>query len=77
MSSNKLVTILGALVFLALACASLYRLLVGFPITIAGMEIGQTVSLPCVRILRRSQHHAFPERKCERPPLIHGCDDAE
>jgi membrane protein implicated in regulation of membrane protease activity len=45
MSSHKLATLIGALVFLALACASLYRLLVGFPITIAGMQIGQTVSL--------------------------------
>ena len=45
MSSHKLVTVLGALVFLVIACASLYRLLVGFPITIAGMEIGQTASL--------------------------------
>jgi hypothetical protein len=44
MSSHKLATVIGALVFLALACASLYRLLVGFPITIAGMQIGQTVS---------------------------------
>ena len=44
MNSNKLATVLGALVFLALACASLYRLLVGFPITIAGMQVGQTAS---------------------------------
>ena len=44
MSSNKLFTGIGALIFAALALASLYRLMVGFPITINGHHIGQTTS---------------------------------
>ena len=44
MSSNRAVSLIGALVFLGLAAFALYRLLVGFPITIGGMQIGQTMS---------------------------------
>jgi len=44
MSSNKFALVLGALVFLALAACALYRLLVGFPIVIGGMQVGQTTS---------------------------------
>jgi hypothetical protein len=44
MSSHKLATVIAAFVFLILAAASLYRLLVGIPITIGGYEIGQTMS---------------------------------
>lgn len=44
MSSNRLAAIIGALVFLALAAGALYRLLVGFPIVIGGMQVGQTTS---------------------------------
>lgn len=44
MSSNRLFIIVGALVFACLAIASLYRLMVGFPITIGGQQIGQTTS---------------------------------
>lgn len=42
MPSHRLASLVGALVFLALALLSLYRLLVGFPISIGGHEIGQT-----------------------------------
>lgn len=42
MSSNKLGSIVGAIVFLTLALISLYRLLFWFPITIGGMHVGQT-----------------------------------
>ena len=42
MSSNKLASMIGALIFLALAAAALYRLMVGFPIVIGGMQVGQT-----------------------------------
>lgn len=45
MSSHYAVRIIAALVFLVLAAASLYRLMVGFPISIGGMEVGQTASL--------------------------------
>lgn len=41
MANRNIFTVLGALVFLLLACVALYRLLVGFPITIGGMEVGQ------------------------------------
>ena len=44
MSSNRTVSIIAALVFLALAAVALYRLLVGFPITVGGMQVGQTTS---------------------------------
>ena len=44
MSGRKLLSIVGALIFLILAGACLYRLLVGIPITIGGHMIGQTVS---------------------------------
>lgn len=42
MPSNKIGSLLGALVFLAVAALALYRLLVGFPISIGGEELGQT-----------------------------------
>lgn len=42
--SHKLASLVGAFVFLILACASLYRLLVGFAVTIGGMQIGQTMT---------------------------------
>ena len=44
MTTRKLVLWLAALVFLLAAGLNLYRLLVGFPITIAGYEVGQTAS---------------------------------
>jgi hypothetical protein len=44
MSSNRLFVFVGALAFAALAAGALYRLLVYFPITIAGHMIGQTMS---------------------------------
>jgi len=44
MPSNKIGSLLGALVFLAIAALALYRLLVGFPISIGGQEIGQTTT---------------------------------
>ena len=45
MSGHKPAAIIGALVFLLIAAASLYRLLVGIPITIGGQQVGQTMSL--------------------------------
>ena len=44
MAGRRPLFIVGALVFLLLAAACLYRLLVGLPITICGHMIGQTVS---------------------------------
>jgi hypothetical protein len=44
MPSNKLASLVGALVFLVLALISLYRLLFWFPISIAGEQVGQTAS---------------------------------
>lgn len=42
MSTYRLAAFLGATVFLAIAAAALYRLLVGFNITLGGLEVGQT-----------------------------------
>lgn len=44
MPSNRAAALIGAVVFLCLAAVALYRLLVGFPITIGGMQVGQTTS---------------------------------
>ena len=44
MSSNRTLSLIGGLVFLCLAALALYRLLVGFPMTIGGMHVGQTMS---------------------------------
>jgi len=44
MSGHRLVTLIAAGLFLLLACASLYRFLVGFPVTIAGESVGQTAT---------------------------------
>ena len=44
MANRNIFTLLGALVFLLVACVALYRLLVGFPISIGGEEVGQTSS---------------------------------
>lgn len=42
MATRKLVLTLAALIFLLITAAALYRLLVGFPISIGGAEVGQT-----------------------------------
>ena len=44
MSSRRVASLIGALVFLALAGCALYRLMVGYPMEIGGMHIGQTMS---------------------------------
>jgi hypothetical protein len=42
MNSSRAATLIGALVFLVVAAAALYRLLFGYPISIGGAEVGQT-----------------------------------
>jgi hypothetical protein len=44
MSSHRIATLLGALVCLAISGLALYRLLVGIPITIGTMKVGQVSS---------------------------------
>ena len=44
MSSNRLASLVGGVVFLILALVSLYRLLFWFPIDIGGAHVGQTAS---------------------------------
>jgi hypothetical protein len=44
MSTYRIASLVGAIVFLAIAALALYRLMVGFPITIGGVEVGQTSS---------------------------------
>ncbi|MCF2514178.1 hypothetical protein LVY65_03720 [Sphingomonas sp. G124] len=41
MATRKLVLSAAAIIFLLVALGALYRLLVGFPISIGGVEIGQ------------------------------------
>jgi len=41
MGTRKIVLSAAALIFLFVAAAALYRLLVGFPMAIGGVEIGQ------------------------------------
>ncbi len=41
MGSRKLVLTVVAIIFLLITAAALYRLLVGFPMSIGGEEIGQ------------------------------------
>ena len=42
--SNKIPMFIAAVVFLIAGAAGFYRLMVGFPIIIAGVAIGQTAS---------------------------------
>ena len=44
MFSSKLSSLLGGIVFLLIALAGLYRLMVWFPINIAGWQVGQVPS---------------------------------
>lgn len=39
---NRVATVSGGIIFLIVAALALYRLLVGFRITIGDMEVGQT-----------------------------------
>ena len=42
MASRKLVLSIAAIIFLLITLGAVYRLLVGFPMSIGGAEIGQT-----------------------------------
>jgi hypothetical protein len=42
--SNRVPIFLAAIIFLIGAAAGLYRLLIGFPIIVGGLPIGQTAS---------------------------------
>lgn len=44
MSSNRAVSVICAAIFLLIAALALYRLLVGFPISIGGVEVGQVAT---------------------------------
>ena len=44
MARYRLFTLVGAIVFLVLAAANLWRILVGFPITIGGVMVGNAIS---------------------------------
>ena len=44
MTNYRIFTLLGAIVFLLIAALNLWRLLVGFPITIGGVYIGKATS---------------------------------
>ena len=40
MSTYRIATLVGAFVFLAIACLALYRMLFGMPISIGGVMVG-------------------------------------
>jgi hypothetical protein len=42
--SSRIISLIAAIVFLVLALGSLYRLIVGFPVTIGGMMVGQVAT---------------------------------
>lgn len=44
MSSNRLASLAGGIIFLVVAAISLYRLLYWFPITIGGQQVGQAAT---------------------------------
>jgi membrane protein implicated in regulation of membrane protease activity len=44
MTSRKIFLLIAAVIFLLLGLAGFYRLMVGFPLSIAGAHLGQTTS---------------------------------
>ena len=44
MTSRRLFTLLAAIIFLLVAAVNFYRLMFGFPISIGGYMIGNTIS---------------------------------
>ena len=51
MNSSRAATLIGALVFLAIAAAALYRLLFGYPISIGGAEQNTFRATPLAEML--------------------------
>ena len=50
MSSNRLASLAGGIVFLVVAGICLYRLLFWFPITIGGQQVGQAATFLALAI---------------------------
>lgn len=50
MSSNRLASLAGGIVFLVVAGICLYRLLYWFPITIGGQQVGQAATFLALAI---------------------------
>jgi high-affinity Fe2+/Pb2+ permease len=50
MSSNRLASLAGGIIFLVLAGLCLYRLLYWFPITIGGQQVGQAATFLALAI---------------------------
>jgi len=50
MSSNRLASLAGGIVFLVVAGVCLYRLLYWFPITIGGQQVGQAATFLALAI---------------------------
>ena len=44
MDGRRLLLILGSLLFLIIGLSGFYRLMVGYPISIGGLQFGQTLS---------------------------------
>ena len=69
MGTRKLVLSAAAVIFLLIAVASLYRLLVGFPITIGGQEIGQVITFLVLVVSIAFSAMLFKEAKSGRTPM--------
>lgn len=50
MTTRKPFTVAAAVIFLLMAAAHLYRLLAPFPVTVAGAELPQSISLAALLI---------------------------
>jgi hypothetical protein len=50
MSSNRLASLAGGIIFLILAGVCLYRLLYWFPVTIGGQQVGQAATFLALAI---------------------------
>jgi hypothetical protein len=69
MGTRKLVLSAAAVIFLLIAVASLYRLLVGFPITIGGQEIGQVITFLVLVVSIAFSAMLFKEARSGRTPM--------
>jgi hypothetical protein len=66
MNNYKIFTLLGAVVFFLIAAWNLWRILVGFPITIGGMMVGNTISFFAIAIFAALGFMMFREARRDR-----------
>lgn len=69
MATRKLVLTAAAIIFLLIAAASLYRLLVGFPMTIGGQQVGQVITFFVLVVSIALCAMLFHEARSGRTPM--------